>query len=267
MPTADCSGQATAAVLRSCQLLQKHAALQAADVDGSKFLCSKAQIIDELESTLPNWVRQPKWCSPQLCHLCIGFTCQQMRRCAPAKPAAPCHSCRSKEPDPEHLQLSYPHHSTRKCTPECVLCSRSPHSRLTVGRRCPPYIHILKVNADTMGSVESDETWTPYGAMEEKQDKEKDPNAVRSSAVPVISDVVLSHRCRNQTACEQGEVPQVVLAISMCTCGWVRVRSDRKPDSLFCTSWNGVPNAKHGVSTDRAAAFLGRRWLAYVGHL
>ena len=42
--------------------------LQANDDDGTKYLCSKAQLIDELEASLPGWVRRPSW-YPQFVHL------------------------------------------------------------------------------------------------------------------------------------------------------------------------------------------------------
>jgi hypothetical protein len=32
--------------------------------EGLRFLCSKAEIIDELETTLPDWVRSPSWHPP-----------------------------------------------------------------------------------------------------------------------------------------------------------------------------------------------------------
>ena len=41
---------------------------QANDDDGTKYLCSKAQLIDELEASLPGWVRRPAW-YPQFVHL------------------------------------------------------------------------------------------------------------------------------------------------------------------------------------------------------
>ena len=31
------------------------------DDDGTKFLCSKAELIDELESSLPGWLKQDSW--------------------------------------------------------------------------------------------------------------------------------------------------------------------------------------------------------------
>jgi hypothetical protein len=35
---------------------------QASDDDGTKFLCSKAELIDELESSLPSFMRGEDWC-------------------------------------------------------------------------------------------------------------------------------------------------------------------------------------------------------------
>ena len=35
---------------------------QASDDDGTKFLCSKAELIDELESSLPSFMRGADWC-------------------------------------------------------------------------------------------------------------------------------------------------------------------------------------------------------------
>ena len=40
--------------------------LQASDDDGTKFLCSKAELIDELESSLPSFMRGNDWCEPPL---------------------------------------------------------------------------------------------------------------------------------------------------------------------------------------------------------
>jgi hypothetical protein len=37
---------------------------QASDDDGTKFLCSKAELIDELESSLPSFMRGDDWCTP-----------------------------------------------------------------------------------------------------------------------------------------------------------------------------------------------------------
>ena len=34
---------------------------QASDDDGTKFLCSKAELIDELESSLPSFMRGADW--------------------------------------------------------------------------------------------------------------------------------------------------------------------------------------------------------------
>lgn len=44
--------------------------VQAADKDGTKFLASKAEIIDELEEAMPSWLRKPNWSAliPQFCH-------------------------------------------------------------------------------------------------------------------------------------------------------------------------------------------------------
>lgn len=36
---------------------------QASDDDGTKFLCSKAELIDELESSMPSWLRSDDWCA------------------------------------------------------------------------------------------------------------------------------------------------------------------------------------------------------------
>jgi hypothetical protein len=36
--------------------------------EGLRFLCSKAEIIDELETTLPDWVRSPTW-HPHFVHI------------------------------------------------------------------------------------------------------------------------------------------------------------------------------------------------------
>jgi hypothetical protein len=35
--------------------------MQATDEDGTKYLKGKARLIEELEATLPDWVRQPHW--------------------------------------------------------------------------------------------------------------------------------------------------------------------------------------------------------------
>jgi hypothetical protein len=36
--------------------------------EGLRFLCSKAEIIDELESTLPSWIKAPRW-YPKFIHI------------------------------------------------------------------------------------------------------------------------------------------------------------------------------------------------------
>ena len=75
---------------------------QANDDDGTKYLCSKAQLIDELEASLPGWVRRPAW-YPQFVHLlkvrpgltvaacCSHFSvlCHARRGCRPGTPS-PC---------------------------------------------------------------------------------------------------------------------------------------------------------------------------------
>jgi hypothetical protein len=47
-------------------------ARQANDDDGTKYLCSKAQLIDELEASLPGWVRRPAWYPQFVCLLKVG---------------------------------------------------------------------------------------------------------------------------------------------------------------------------------------------------
>mmetsp|Transcript_1853 Transcript_1853/g.5429 ORF Transcript_1853/g.5429 Transcript_1853/m.5429 type:complete len:488 (+) Transcript_1853:199-1662(+) len=42
--------------------IMSDAAARASDDDGTKFLCSKAELIDELESSLPGWLKQDSWC-------------------------------------------------------------------------------------------------------------------------------------------------------------------------------------------------------------
>jgi hypothetical protein len=45
---------------------------QATDEDGTKYLKGKAQLIEELESTLPDWVRRPHWYPPFVHMLKVG---------------------------------------------------------------------------------------------------------------------------------------------------------------------------------------------------
>lgn len=46
--------------------LMSDAAAKASDDDGTKFLCSKAELIDELESSLPRWLRSDDWYPPYI---------------------------------------------------------------------------------------------------------------------------------------------------------------------------------------------------------
>jgi hypothetical protein len=58
---------------------------QATDEDGTKYLKGKAQLIEELESTLPDWVRQPHW-YPPFVHM-LKVRSRQRFHTAPLSPA------------------------------------------------------------------------------------------------------------------------------------------------------------------------------------
>mmetsp|Transcript_6515 Transcript_6515/g.18757 ORF Transcript_6515/g.18757 Transcript_6515/m.18757 type:complete len:521 (-) Transcript_6515:416-1978(-) len=53
-------------LLNSLIAIMSDAATKAADTDGTKFLCSKAQLIDELEASLPDWIRSDSWYPPYI---------------------------------------------------------------------------------------------------------------------------------------------------------------------------------------------------------
>jgi hypothetical protein len=55
------------------------ASRQASDDDGTKFLCSKAELIDELESSLPSFMRGDDWCDICCALLLTTYGLQTLR--------------------------------------------------------------------------------------------------------------------------------------------------------------------------------------------
>ena len=53
-------------LLNALIAVMSDAAASAADKDGTKFLGSRAEIIDELEQSVPSWHRQAEWCAARL---------------------------------------------------------------------------------------------------------------------------------------------------------------------------------------------------------
>ena len=49
-------------LLNALIAIMSDAATAAADTDGTKFLAAKAEIIDELEQSIPKWHRGKDWC-------------------------------------------------------------------------------------------------------------------------------------------------------------------------------------------------------------
>ena len=57
-------------LLNALIAIMSDAATAAADTDGTKFLAAKADIIDELEQSIPQWHRGKDWCVIRGVHKC-----------------------------------------------------------------------------------------------------------------------------------------------------------------------------------------------------
>ena len=55
-------------LLNALIAIMSDAATAAADTDGTKFLAAKADIIDELEQSIPQWHRGKDWCAAVTMH-------------------------------------------------------------------------------------------------------------------------------------------------------------------------------------------------------